>query len=1175
MKLIELGVGYMSLLKGNLATFGLPDLFQHLSQNKKYGILRIFDPSSEKKLVFQPNGFTLLSSGTRKGKEIGKLLVYYQYITFNQLHSALNYQSRLKSQSVLGQVLIEMGLVNAEIINKVTLDQIKEEIYDLFSWESANFEFSEDLNEISKLNLDPNLVIQNEDIAGTILESLQRIDEWKVIKEDIPYLDAVYVPINVAPEELFNLQTEDALRLILDAAYTPESARFQVLALLDGVNTFEEIIQKAYLPRFTVLIELCNLIRQNQIRLASLSEVVYLAKPHLEDKSRVSKAYIYAYPQYAKSKDLVLQASEILKFFLKNTNLQGLFKYDLLKETLPTAQLLLQNSYFEDAFQLLKEGHPLFGTDFEFNLLYGEALWRFDKLEKALSLFWPLAKTAKEQGEFRKLKRFYDQAYKMDRTHPLTLKMKLLVDPPEKKTFRRILFVLLLLIGGCIGLYFHLRTQAEAQSKELLQTIETEYKGLSEDYAAHLYELFEKKSYLEGLQIFRELQLAKSFSEDILNRIQEFKESNHIYQLQTSFETIVQKIKNDQTLFQEQETRCKTYIEEKQIKLVKDFSEILKEGKWNSFLSEFKSAELLLKPLMDYEIRSTVTETTEPFTLENTAIQFKGFSEGLSLNFYGTPPSQKEKALEDFKQQIRELFASAEGLFLESEKAKEHLKNAQEIWNDAVKHKSFNIFSKCFRVYQKMYQEIRETDSHRYSQVPLLLIPTFDKDLEPELVKLKDFPPELVLQLKDEEGKDLLQQTLLLEDTGENVFLCQYPLPIRTSQKKTQLSLEIRYPGFKTIQETIILKEILVKNQLKYEIKMRREHFNLPYPAVETVLTYPPEELLLLFSFEQTKGILRAVTLKGDLLWELSFNGRIYFPTLYKNYLFFNVSQQQTDHGESYCYLYTIDSRPREICFQKIEGSVRSAACFFPEQRLLCFVGAFQRSNKTVGCIRFHALEDLSEKKSPFILKKGLITTGIVHDSVEHLYFGTNTNEFFAYSIEKQKNLWKKDGIPDGIQFSFNPFLSDTSVLTLNHTKNSSYLLSFDLRDGKENKVSGLESRVPFSPQTYQETLTITTLNKCFVHETHDTFQLIHFYRSLQKMVSSGICDGKFTYCFTEDRTLLGINHQGFLAWKYIPNDKIFDPASGTIQPSGNPVLLNQHFILPFEKALFVIPLSP
>jgi hypothetical protein len=96
-----------------------------------------------------------------------------------------------EEHKLLGEILVEDGMVDRETLDRMLSLNAEENLYDLVSWEEGRFEFvDEDLPEYE-------LVPISKDITGLLMEGMRRIDTSKRVAEVIPSYQCV--PVSVGP----------------------------------------------------------------------------------------------------------------------------------------------------------------------------------------------------------------------------------------------------------------------------------------------------------------------------------------------------------------------------------------------------------------------------------------------------------------------------------------------------------------------------------------------------------------------------------------------------------------------------------------------------------------------------------------------------------------------------------------------------------------------------------------------------------------------------------------------------------------------------------------------------------------------------------------------------------------------------------------------------------------
>ena len=140
-------------------------------------------------------------------------------------------------------------------IEDVVRGQIEEEVYDLFLWDKAHFEFREGAPQDELRDPGAPVMRLGLDVNALLLEALRRVDEWNLMKERMPGAGSV-----------FGLVTEDTAR-----SDDPPSVR-KIIELIDGKRTIAMIIESSGLPKFEVSRTLLDLMDADRIGLVKEEE---------------------------------------------------------------------------------------------------------------------------------------------------------------------------------------------------------------------------------------------------------------------------------------------------------------------------------------------------------------------------------------------------------------------------------------------------------------------------------------------------------------------------------------------------------------------------------------------------------------------------------------------------------------------------------------------------------------------------------------------------------------------------------------------------------------------------------------------------------------------------------------------------------------------------------------
>jgi len=247
-----------SSFKGQLGAFSLGDIFQSLSLNRQSGTLSIDDGSRQKKIYFAEGSITLLSSSRRV--RLGEMLVSTGKISEEDLDLAIRLQRQ--NRKLLGQILVDEGFCDQADINRILRYQIEGEIYDLFLWKTASFEFIAGAMPPEMREATPNLTQLELNVASLLIEALRRLDEWNQLVHLVPSTKDVLV----GTDKSQSLWGEAPARLRDHAA------------LFDGKTNVEGLAEKLVTTEFELCKILAEAVQKELIRCLTPEELVASAE---------------------------------------------------------------------------------------------------------------------------------------------------------------------------------------------------------------------------------------------------------------------------------------------------------------------------------------------------------------------------------------------------------------------------------------------------------------------------------------------------------------------------------------------------------------------------------------------------------------------------------------------------------------------------------------------------------------------------------------------------------------------------------------------------------------------------------------------------------------------------------------------------------------------------------
>ncbi|HNZ96267.1 MAG TPA: DUF4388 domain-containing protein, partial [Thermoanaerobaculia bacterium] len=234
-------------ITGNLRTMELAELFQWLSQARKTGTLVVRNAAVEKRVIFQ-DGRILTSASTDPNEYLGNFLVNHGYLTELELTRAMQMQE--SSRMLLGKILVTLGVISEEDLHRMLRLKCEESLYELFTWPEGEFRFLD--GELPAQALVPLSL----DVTAVVFEGMQRVDEWRRLRELIPDADAL--PVLIAP---------------LDETVSDPATR-QVLALVDDQRTVAEIATALHAAEFFVCRHLRPQILEGRVKIIRPRKIV-------------------------------------------------------------------------------------------------------------------------------------------------------------------------------------------------------------------------------------------------------------------------------------------------------------------------------------------------------------------------------------------------------------------------------------------------------------------------------------------------------------------------------------------------------------------------------------------------------------------------------------------------------------------------------------------------------------------------------------------------------------------------------------------------------------------------------------------------------------------------------------------------------------------------------------
>ncbi|HHI68877.1 MAG TPA: DUF4388 domain-containing protein, partial [Planctomycetes bacterium] len=235
-------------IKGDLSNISLSDIFQTLSMSQMSGTLRITSPAGVRTVYFEAGKAQLVGDQENRNRLIGDKLIAAGILNPKDLKNALLRQKAKGGR--IGDILVGMRVISRDQIEAVVQAHEEEEIYSLFTWKKATFEFF-------KGETPPEGATRSNfyDVSGILLEVARRKDEWEVILRKIGDLDEIFLTLPEARRQ-----------------GVPENVA-KILPFLDGTRSVRDVSRATLLPLFECAKALSICVDQGIVRKATLQEL--------------------------------------------------------------------------------------------------------------------------------------------------------------------------------------------------------------------------------------------------------------------------------------------------------------------------------------------------------------------------------------------------------------------------------------------------------------------------------------------------------------------------------------------------------------------------------------------------------------------------------------------------------------------------------------------------------------------------------------------------------------------------------------------------------------------------------------------------------------------------------------------------------------------------------------
>lgn len=269
--------------KGTLKEFKVPDILQLISLQKKTGILTFTSSDRFVTLIFQEGLIVGVDAFPKKLEmRVGTVFVKQDFISEEMLQRALSIQKRTNQK--IGEILLSMGLIDKEAIQNALKTQAVQIVLSLFKWKKGeyNFKIMTRLDESIK-------IIEPIPTDNIVMEGVQMLDEWPLIKKSIPNENMVFepIPVNIKNIEIID-EYEDEKSPKEGKIFLTETET-NILKYINGKNAVKDLVELGIFTEYKVYKSIFNLIKKSIIQAKEKAVSEDLKIDQMFDELKVDK----------------------------------------------------------------------------------------------------------------------------------------------------------------------------------------------------------------------------------------------------------------------------------------------------------------------------------------------------------------------------------------------------------------------------------------------------------------------------------------------------------------------------------------------------------------------------------------------------------------------------------------------------------------------------------------------------------------------------------------------------------------------------------------------------------------------------------------------------------------------------------------------------------------------
>ena len=219
-------------LEGAIEQVALEDVFELLRHQRQTGTLEIDGGQHVVSVCFSEGAIDLaLERPSREEFRIGRYAVEEGLIDADELERVMT--SRTGARQLLGTYLVKTGYVRAEDLTRLLARQTSEIVYEALRWRRGRYRFAR-----LRTRPEASLARLGMSVSTIVMEGLRRVDEWRLVEEQVRSFDEVFRPDADAIARIDRSRLSREERVVLEA--------------VDGSRTVREIVRHVRMGSFEV-----------------------------------------------------------------------------------------------------------------------------------------------------------------------------------------------------------------------------------------------------------------------------------------------------------------------------------------------------------------------------------------------------------------------------------------------------------------------------------------------------------------------------------------------------------------------------------------------------------------------------------------------------------------------------------------------------------------------------------------------------------------------------------------------------------------------------------------------------------------------------------------------------------------------------------------------------------